>query len=90
MESYSEDKKEENEEALHLQLDLVDDVWATAKQKLAQYQNLMARHYNSNVRHRDFQVGDLVSGWRLGATKGNGRDEKPFIRKARTELERTL
>ena len=69
MESYSEDKKEENEEALHLQLDLVDDVWATAKQKLAQYQNLMARHYNSNVWHMDFQVGDLVLRKVMDATK---------------------
>ena len=85
--NYNEDK---NEEAMRLQLDLVDEVRATAEQRLAQYQNLMAKHYNSNVRHRDFQVGDLVSGWRLGATKGNGRDEKPFIRKARTELGRTL
>ena len=51
MENYSEGKKEE---ALHLQLDLVDEVRATAKQRLARYQNLMAKHYNSNIRHRDF------------------------------------
>ena len=57
VENYSEDK---NEEAMRLQLDLVDEVRATAEQRLARYQNLMAKHYNSNVRHRDFQVGDLV------------------------------
>ena len=56
-ENYSEDK---NEKELRLQLDLVDEVQATTEQRLAQYQNLMAKHYNSNVRHRDFQVGDLV------------------------------
>ena len=49
-----------NDEALRLQLDLVDEVRATGKQKLAQCQDLMAKHYNSKVRHRDFQVGDLV------------------------------
>ena len=66
MENYDEDK---NEEAMRLQLDLVDEVWATAKQRLAQYQNLMAKHYNSNVRHRDFQVGNLVLRKIMGATR---------------------
>ena len=57
VENYDEDK---NEEAMRLQLDLVDEVQATAEQRLARYQNLMAKHYNFNVRHKDFQVGDLV------------------------------
>ena len=57
MENYNENK---NEEAMRLQLDLVDEVCATVEQRLVRYQNLMAKHYNSNVRHRDFQVGDLV------------------------------
>ena len=48
-----------NDEAIRLQLDLVDEVRAIVKQRLARYQNLMAKHYNSKVRHRDFQVGDL-------------------------------
>ena len=56
MENYSKD----NEDALCLQLDLVDEVRATAEQRLMLYQNLMAKYYNSNVRRRDFQVGDLV------------------------------
>ena len=38
----------------------MDDVRAMAKQSLTQYQDLMAKHYNSRVRNRDFQVGDLV------------------------------
>ena len=66
MENYSEGK---NEEALRLQLDLVDEVQATTEQRLAQYQNLMAKHYNSNVRHRDFQVGDLVLRKVMGTVK---------------------
>ena len=49
-----------NDDSMHLYLDLVDEVRATVEQRLAQYQDLMAKHYNSKVRHRDFQVGDLV------------------------------
>ena len=66
VENYSEDK---NEEALRLQLVLVDEVRIAVEQRLAEYQNLMARHYNSNVRHRDFQVGDLVLRKVMGAAK---------------------
>ena len=51
VENYDKDK---NEEAMHLQLDLVDEVRAVVEQRLACYQNLMAKHYNSKVRHRDF------------------------------------
>ena len=49
-----------NDEAIHLQLDLVNEIRATAKQRLVRYQNLMAKHYNTKIRHKDFQVGDLV------------------------------
>ena len=52
-----------------LQLDLVDEVWMIAEQRLAQYQNLMAKHCNSNVRHKNFQVGDLVLWKVMGNTK---------------------
>ena len=66
VESYSE---ETNEEELRLQLDLVDEVQIAAEQRLARYQNLMAKHYNSNVRHRDFQVGDFVLRKVMGAAR---------------------
>ena len=66
VENYSEDK---NEEAMCLQLDLVDEVRVTVEQRLARYQNLMAKHYNSNVRHRDFQVGDLILLKVMGAAR---------------------
>ena len=69
MKNYNKDKNRENEEALRLQLDLVDEVRAIIEQKWARYQNLMAKHYNSNVRHRDLQVGDLVLWKVMGATK---------------------
>ena len=44
----------EMKKEMHLQLDLVDEVKAMAKQRLAWYQDLMAKHYNSRVKHRDF------------------------------------
>ena len=66
VDNYSEDT---NEEELRLQLDLVDEVRITTEQRLARYQNLMAKHYNSNVRHKDFQVGDLVLRKVMGAAK---------------------
>ena len=56
-----------NDEALRLQLDLVDEVRATAEQRLARYQDLMAKHYK--VRHMDFQVGDLVLRKMMGTTR---------------------
>ena len=49
-----------NNEAIRLQLDPVDEIRVTAEQRLARYQDHMAKHYNSRGRHRDFRVGDLV------------------------------
>ena len=46
--------EQRNDKAMRLQLDLLDEVRVTAEQRLARYQNLMAKHYNSRVRHRDF------------------------------------
>ena len=66
VENYDKDK---NEEAMRFQLDLVDEVRAAAKQRLACYQNLKAKHYNSKVRHTDFQVGDLVLRKVMGAIR---------------------
>ena len=49
--SYRVDNHDErkNDEAMRLQLDLVDEVMATIEQRLARYQNRMVRHYNSKV-----------------------------------------
>ena len=41
VENYAEGR---NEEAIRLQLDLVDEVRATVEQRLTRYQNLMAKH----------------------------------------------
>ena len=58
-----------HDEAIRLQLDLVDEVRAIAEQRLARYQDRMAKHYNSRVRHRDFKVGDLVLRKVMGAAR---------------------
>ena len=66
VDNYNENK---NNEAVRLQLDLMDKVRAIAQQRLAWYQDRMAKHYNSRVRHRDLQVGDLVLRKVMGATR---------------------
>ena len=48
---------------------MVDEVRATVDTKLARYQDLMAKCYNSKVRWRDFQVGDLVLRKVMGTVK---------------------
>ena len=69
--SYKVDNHDErkNNEAMRLQLDLVDEVRVTAEQRLAQYQDRKVKHYNSGVRHRDFQVGDLILRKVMGAAR---------------------
>ena len=54
--SYRVDSHDErkNDEAMRLQLDLVDEVRTTAEQRLVWYQARMAKHYDSRVRHKDF------------------------------------
>ena len=60
--SYRVDNHDErrNDEAMRLQLDLIDEVRAKSEQRLVRYQDRMAKHYNSQVQYRDFQVEDLV------------------------------
>ena len=41
-------------------MDLLDEVRATAKQQMTQYQDLMAKHYNAKVKPRHFNISDLV------------------------------
>ena len=51
---------EDNEEQLHLSLDLIDKVRMDAEQRTARYKNLMARQYDAMVKPRHFNIGDLV------------------------------
>ena len=70
MDNHDEKK---NDKARHLQLNLLDEIRATAKQRLARYQDLMAKHYNSRVKQRDFKVGDLVLRKVMGATRDSAQ-----------------
>ena len=69
--SYRVDNRDEgrNNEAIRLQLDLVDEVRATAEQRLTRYQDRITKHYNSRVRHRYFKVEDLVLRKFMGTTR---------------------
>ena len=50
----------DNKEQLRLNLDLIDEVWMDAEQRIARYKNLMARQYDAMVKPRCFNIGDLV------------------------------
>ena len=69
--SYRVDNRDEgrNNEAIRLQLDLVDEVRATVEQRLTRYQDRITKHYNSRVRHRYFKVEDLVLRKFMGTTR---------------------
>ncbi|XP_075665816.1 uncharacterized protein LOC142635564 [Castanea sativa] len=73
VENYDESR---NDEAMRLQLDLVDEVKENTEQRLVRYQDLMVKHYNSKVRHRDFQVGDLILRKVMGTTRNLARRAK--------------
>ena len=50
----------DNEEQLHLNLDLIDKVRMDAEQRTTRYKNLMARQYDVMVKLKRFNIGDLV------------------------------
>jgi len=70
--SYRVENQEEsrNDEAIRLQLDLMDEVRATVEQRLAHYQNLMAKHYNSESEER-------IASQRVPTGSLHGRGKKP-------------
>ena len=49
-----------NEEELHINLDLVEEAREMVVVWNAKYKCRMAKFYNSRVKHRSFQPGDLV------------------------------
>ena len=51
---------EENEELIHLNLSLIDEVRMDVEQRTARYKNLMARQYDAMVKSRCFNIGDFV------------------------------
>ena len=58
-----------NEKGIYLQLDLLDEVRAMTEQQIVHYQDLMAKRYNTKLKLRHFQVGDLVLRKLMTATK---------------------
>ena len=50
----------ENQESRLLDLEVIDELRENAAWKMTAYQNRIARFYNRKVKHRSFQVGDLV------------------------------
>ena len=53
-------RDKDNDEQLHLNLDLIDEVRMNAEQRTTRYKNLMARQYDAMVKPRRFNIGDLV------------------------------
>ena len=53
-------QEKDNEEQLHLNLDLINEVRMNAEQRKMRYKNLMARQYDVMVKPRRFNIGDLV------------------------------
>ena len=51
---------EHNEEALRLNLDLLDEIRDQAQKHAEDYQRKMARYYDQKVRPRSYKPGDLV------------------------------
>ena len=51
---------EENQEQLRLNLDLIDEVRMDTEQIIARYKNLMAKQYDTMVKPRCFNIGNLI------------------------------
>ena len=52
--------EEKNEDLFRLNLDLLNKAREKAAQRVELYQRQMARYYNSRVKLRSFEIGDLV------------------------------
>ena len=50
----------DNEEQLHLNLDLINEVRTNVEERTERYKNLMARQHDAIVKPRQFNSGDLV------------------------------
>ena len=50
----------ENEEQLHLNLDLIDEVRMDVEQMTARYKNLMSKQYDAMVKPKCFNIRDLI------------------------------
>ena len=62
-------EEKDNKEQLYLNLDLINEVWMDAEQRIARYKNLMVRQYDAVVKPRRFNLGDLILKWVSLATR---------------------
>ncbi|PON57324.1 Ribonuclease H-like domain containing protein, partial [Parasponia andersonii] len=53
-------EQNQNDVLLRIELDLLEERREQSQLRIASYQQCTARHYNSKVRSRHFEVGDLV------------------------------
>ena len=60
---------EENEKQLRLNLDLIDKVRMDVEYRTARYKNFMAKQYDTMVKPKRFNIGDLVLKMVFLATK---------------------
>ena len=53
-------QEKDNTKQLRLNLDLIDEVRMDAERRTTKYKNLMARQFDTMVKSRRFNIGDLV------------------------------
>ena len=53
-------QEKDNTKQLRLNLDLIDEVRMDAERRTTKYKNLMARQFDTMVKARRFNIGDLV------------------------------
>ena len=69
-----------------LNLDLLDELRIGVEQRLASYQNLMARHYNKQAKPKHLNIGELVLRRVTLATKDSAQGKLAQIGKDLTRL----
>ena len=75
---------EHNDEALRLNLDLIDEKRKQVLRRTEDYQRKTARYYNQKVRPRSYMSGDLVLKKLLPARKNPAHGKLVLIGKAPT------
>ncbi|PON76993.1 hypothetical protein PanWU01x14_030020, partial [Parasponia andersonii] len=74
-----------NNELMRIELDLLVERHEQSQLQIASYQQLTARYYDSKVKSREFEVGDLVLQQVLPNNKKHGASvfgiswERPYI-----------
>ena len=75
---------EQNQEALRLNLDLLDEKCEQVLKRTEDCQRKMARYYDRKIKPKSYKPGDLV------LKKASASEERSYTWKARTQLGRPL